>query len=71
MAAYAEAAAEAVGVSYAGVDLLRDRAGQWLVMEVNGITAWQGLQRATGIDITAQLVAAVVAQLPQNVREPA
>ncbi|MCP5202439.1 MAG: RimK family alpha-L-glutamate ligase [Gammaproteobacteria bacterium] len=63
LAQRAEAAAAAVGASYAGVDLLRDPAGQWLVTEVNGIPAWQGLQRATGVDVTALLGAACVARL--------
>ncbi len=45
-------AAAAVGADYAGVDLLRGADGVWLVTEVNGIPAWQGLQRASGIDVT-------------------
>lgn len=55
LARLAEQAAAAVGADYAGVDLLRDGAGRWLVTEVNGIPAWRGLQRATGIDVTALL----------------
>ena len=61
--ALAESAAAAVGAAYAGVDLLRDRAGQWQVIEVNGIPAWQGLQQATGIDVTALLGAAFLGRL--------
>ena len=53
----AEAASAAVGADYAGVDLLRDAEGRWLVTEVNGIPAWQGLEAATGIDIGAALAA--------------
>ena len=52
----AERAVAVVGASYAGVDLLRDADGAWLVGEVNGIPAWMGLQRATGVDVTSMLI---------------
>lgn len=58
LAHWAEQAARAVEADYAGVDLLRDAEGRWLVTEVNGIPAWQGLQFATGCDITGELAAA-------------
>ena len=45
-------AAEALGVDYAGVDLLGDH-----VLELNGIPGWHGLQEATGADVAAALVA--------------
>ena len=45
-------AAEALGVDYAGVDLLGDH-----VLELNGIPGWHGLQNATGADVAAALVA--------------
>lgn len=60
---FAVAAATAVGADYAGVDLIEAADGRWLVTEVNGIPAWQGLQQATGIDIGAALVAHCVARL--------
>lgn len=66
MAAVAIAAAAAVDVDYAGVDLLRDRDGNWLVSEVNGIPAWQGLQRATRQNITAQIVSAFVDKIERT-----
>jgi RimK family alpha-L-glutamate ligase len=47
-------AAEALGVDYAGVDLLGDH-----VLELNGIPGWHGVQRATGVDVAAALVAHV------------
>lgn len=59
----AVAAATAVGADYAGVDLIEGADGRWLVTEVNGIPAWQGLQEATGIDVGAALVAHFVARL--------
>jgi RimK family alpha-L-glutamate ligase len=52
----AERAASLLGMAYAGVDLMRDRAGRWWVLEVNSIPAWRGLQRACGVDIAALLV---------------
>jgi len=49
-------AAAAVGADYAGVDLLPARDGRMFVLEVNGIPGWQGLQRATGIDVAGMIV---------------
>ena len=44
-------AAAALGVDYAGVDLL----GEY-VLELNGIPGWHGLQEATGADVATALV---------------
>jgi len=49
-------AAEAVGAEYAGVDLLPAQDGTVYVLEVNGIPGWEGLQRATGIDVAAAVI---------------
>ena len=38
------AAAAAVGAAHAGVDLIEDEDGSLLVLEVNSMPAWQGLQ---------------------------
>ncbi|MGR0187345.1 RimK family alpha-L-glutamate ligase [Azospirillum aestuarii] len=56
-AALAVRAAAAVGASYAGVDLIQDRAGAWLVLEINSMPAWQGLQRVSAVDIADALAA--------------
>ena len=48
-------AAAALGADYAGVDLLRAADGRDYVLEVNGIPGWQGVERATGVDIAAAL----------------
>ncbi len=53
-------AAAALGVDYAGVDLLRAD-GRDYVLELNGIPGWHGLQEATGFDVAAALVAHVEA----------
>ena len=49
-------AAAAIGADYAGVDLLPARDGRVYVLEVNGIPGWEGLQRATGLDVADALV---------------
>jgi RimK family alpha-L-glutamate ligase len=52
----AVAACAAVGADHAGVDLIRDSAGRLLVLEVNGIPAWRGLQTTTPIDLADLVV---------------
>ncbi|MBN3807461.1 RimK family alpha-L-glutamate ligase, partial [Paraburkholderia sp. Ac-20336] len=51
-------AAAALGLDYAGVDLIPnpDDAARPLVLEVNGVAAWRGLQSVTRFDIAAALV---------------
>ncbi len=57
MAGLAERAAAAIGMFYAGVDLIHDRERRWWVTEVNSIPAWRGLQGVTTTNIAARLVA--------------
>jgi len=52
-------AAAAIGADYAGVDLLPSPDGRVFVLEVNGIPGWEGLQRATGLDVADALAAHV------------
>ena len=52
----AEAAARCLDMDYAGIDLLPTADGGLTVLEVNGVAAWQGLQRVTRFNIAAALV---------------
>ena len=63
IASLAVAAAEAVGASYAGVDIIQDRAGRYLVLEVNSMPAWAALQRVSKVDIAGTLAANLIADL--------
>ncbi len=49
-------AARAVGMDYAGVDIMREADGRLQVIEVNSIPAWKGLQSVTGFNIAECLV---------------
>ncbi len=62
-AALAIRAADSVGADYAGVDLLPSSGGDIYVLEVNGIPGWQGLQRATGIDVAGAIVEQLMARV--------
>ena len=52
----AERACRVLAMDYAGVDLIRDRDGRLLVVEVNGIPAWKGLQSVSRENIAQCLV---------------
>lgn len=60
----AVAAARTVGAAYAGVDLIRDRDGRLLILEVNTVPAWKGLQGVTDIDIAQTIVDDFLTRLP-------
>jgi ribosomal protein S6--L-glutamate ligase len=49
-------AAEAVGASVAGVDLLPGPGGEWYVIEVNAVPGWRALAATTGQDIAKTVV---------------
>jgi len=49
-------ATAALGLDYAGVDLIAAEGGGPVVLEVNGVAAWRGLQSVTPLDIAALLV---------------
>lgn len=52
----ARRAAAALGVEVAGVDLLPATDGSPLVLEVNAVPGWRGLEAATGVDVTAAVL---------------
>ena len=51
----AEAASRAIDMNYAGVDIIRDTEGNYLVLEVNSVPAWRGLQSVIEKDIPQML----------------
>lgn len=58
LAGLAEAASATLGMDYAGVDLMPSAGTAPIqVIEVNGVAAWQGLQRVTPFNIAATIVA--------------
>ncbi|MDX2309645.1 MAG: RimK family alpha-L-glutamate ligase [Hyphomicrobium sp.] len=68
MTSLALGATAAIGADYAGVDLIRDRDGRLLVLEINSNPAWKGLQSVTDVNIAWTLagdfLAAIVEARP-------
>jgi ribosomal protein S6--L-glutamate ligase len=56
LARAALSAAEATGARFCGVDLVEDGQGGLLLLEVNSMPAWRGLQSVAGIDVGSVLV---------------
>lgn len=54
--ALARRAADAVGATVAGVDLLPAADGRLVVLEVNAVPGWRGLEGAIGRDVTSLVV---------------
>ncbi len=46
----------ALKMDYAGVDVIQDKAGKYLVIEVNSIPAWKGLESVCDVNIAELLV---------------
>ena len=54
-------ATECVGADYAGVDIIQAPDGRFLVLEVNSMPAWNGLQRVSRMRISDHVVDAFLA----------
>jgi RimK family alpha-L-glutamate ligase len=54
-------AASVLEADYAGVDLLQAEDGRPLVIEVNGIPGWRGLQQTTDVDVAAVIAEHAIA----------
>jgi RimK family alpha-L-glutamate ligase len=65
-AGLAVAAARATGAGYAGVDIIRGGDGQFMVLEVNSVPAWKGLQSVTDFDVGQAIVDDFLARLPDQ-----
>jgi tetrahydromethanopterin:alpha-L-glutamate ligase len=63
MKALAIAAADAVGASIAGVDILVGVGGAPTVLEVNSMPAWSGLQKVAPRNIAGEIAAALMAEM--------
>jgi tetrahydromethanopterin:alpha-L-glutamate ligase len=61
----AVAAAGALGVDFAGVDVINDARGAPLILEVNSMAGWSGLQRVTPFSIADRIVADALAHMAQ------
>ncbi|MEM7192581.1 MAG: ATP-grasp domain-containing protein [Pseudomonadota bacterium] len=71
----AVAAAACVGTDYAGVDIIQARDGRFLVLEVNSMPAWNGLQKVASLRLSDRIVdaflAAALPETAQSTREEA
>lgn len=60
LAGIAEQATAALGLDYAGIDLIPTPEGHPQVLEVNGVAAWRGLQKVTPFNLAEALVADLI-----------
>jgi RimK family alpha-L-glutamate ligase len=58
--------AQAVGAHFCGVDLLRGPDDRLMVIEVNSMPGWRGLQTVTGFSIAERLAADFLARLSES-----
>jgi glutathione synthase/RimK-type ligase-like ATP-grasp enzyme len=48
------------------VDIIRDAGGNFMVLEVNSVPAWKGLQSVTDFDVAQAIVDDFLARLPSQ-----
>jgi RimK family alpha-L-glutamate ligase len=65
-AGLAVSATAALGLDYAGVDLLEAEQGELQILEVDAWAGFAGLQSATGVDIAGQILELVLAKLNRS-----
>lgn len=70
LASLAVAAAAAVGLDVAGVDVVITPDGHPLVLEVNYSPGFQGLEAATGIDVAGMIVDYIARRVTQHRNKP-
>ncbi len=63
----AMAAAQTLGADVAGVDLIHDANGAPMVLEVNSMPGWYGLQRVVDFDIASRLAQGALCTLRKHV----
>ena len=56
-------AAKLVDADYAGIDLIKDKYGNYKVIEINSVPAWKGLQKTTSRNIALVLAKTFVKKL--------
>lgn len=61
-------AARALGLDYAGVDLMPSPGGPLYVIEVNGSPGWEGIQATTSLSIAGEIAALMAARGGARVR---
>ena len=66
IAALAIAAAAAVGADFAGVDIVPAADGNLLVLEVNSMPAWSGLQSVVSVNVAGAIAEALLAFLAER-----
>lgn len=55
-------ATKALSMDYAGVDIIRDREGNYTIIEVNSIPAWKGLESVCDVNIAELLASDLVSR---------
>jgi len=56
-------AANALSMDYAGVDIIKDKVGDYTIIEVNSIPAWKGLESVCDVNIAELLAGDLVNRL--------
>ncbi|MDO9163456.1 MAG: RimK family alpha-L-glutamate ligase [Methylococcaceae bacterium] len=63
LALLAVKAANALSMDYAGVDIIKDKTGDYTIIEVNSIPAWKGLESVCDVNIAELLAGDLVNRL--------